>query len=81
MLQNALLEHSAIFLTCINQYLVLKPNFGLLFEWPLNTGFTVNNFRTSRKNYISYSFTAFYLCNYAVNSSKRTSTDMVEIDC
>ena len=35
------LEHSAILLTCIKQLLVLKTNFGLLFEWPLKTGFTV----------------------------------------
>ena len=36
-----LLEHSAIFLTCIKQLSVLKTNFGLLFEWPLNSGLTV----------------------------------------
>ena len=36
-MQNALLEHSAIFLTCIKRYSILKPIFGLLFEWPLNT--------------------------------------------
>ena len=35
------LEHSAILLTCIKRYSVLKINFGLLFEWPLQTGFTV----------------------------------------
>ena len=40
-MQNALLEHSAILLTCIKRYSVLKSNFGLLFEWPLKTGFTV----------------------------------------
>ena len=28
--------------TCIKRYLVLKPTFGVLFEWPLKTGFTVN---------------------------------------
>ena len=36
------LEHSAILLTCIKQESVLKTNFGLLFEWPLKTGFTVS---------------------------------------
>ena len=35
------LEHSAILLTCIKRQLVLKPNFGLLSEVPLKTGFTV----------------------------------------
>ena len=35
------LEHSAILLTCIKRYLVLKTNFGILFKWPLKTGFTV----------------------------------------
>ena len=35
------LEHSAILLTCIKRYLVLKTNFGVLFGWPLETGFTV----------------------------------------
>ena len=35
-------EHTAILLTCIKQYLVLKNNFCLLFEWPLKTGFTVH---------------------------------------
>ena len=35
MLQNAIL------LTCIEQYSVLKTNFGLLFVWPLKTGFIV----------------------------------------
>ena len=35
------LEHSAILLTCIKRYSVLKTNFGLLFEWSLKTGFTV----------------------------------------
>ena len=35
------LEHSAILLTYIKQLLVLKTYFGLLFEWPLKTGFTV----------------------------------------
>ena len=39
-LQNALLEHSAILLTCIKRLSVLKNNFGLFFEWPLKTGFT-----------------------------------------
>ena len=40
-MQNALLEHSAILLTYIKRYSVLKFSFGLLFEWPLKTGFTV----------------------------------------
>ena len=35
------LEHSAILLTCINRKLVMKTNFGLHFEWPLKTDFTV----------------------------------------
>ena len=35
------LEHSAILLTCIKRYSVLKTNFCVLFEWPLKTGFTV----------------------------------------
>ena len=35
------MEHSAILLTCIKRLSVLKTNFGLLFEWPLKTGFTV----------------------------------------
>ena len=39
------LEHSAILLTCIKQKSVLKLIFGLLFEWPLKTGFTVYVFR------------------------------------
>ena len=34
-------EHSAILLTCIKQYSVLKTHFGLLFERPLKTGFTI----------------------------------------
>ena len=34
------LEHFAILLTCIQRQLGLKTNFGLLFEWPLKTGFT-----------------------------------------
>ena len=34
--------YSAILLTCIKRYSVLKTNFGVLFEWPLKTGFTVN---------------------------------------
>ena len=40
-MQNALLEHSAIFLTCIKRLSVLKPVFGNPFEWPFKTGFTV----------------------------------------
>ena len=40
-LQDALFEHSAILLTRIKRKSVLKPIFGLLFEWPLQTGFTV----------------------------------------
>ena len=38
------LEHSAILLTCIKLSSVLKVNFGILFEWPLKTGFTVLSF-------------------------------------
>ena len=40
-LQNALLEHSAILLTCIKLYTVLKTIFVVFFEWPLKTGFAV----------------------------------------
>ena len=36
------LEHSAMLLTCIKRYLVLKTNFCVIFEWPLKTGFTVS---------------------------------------
>ena len=36
------LEHSAILLTCIKLESVMKANFGLLFKWPLKTGFTVS---------------------------------------
>ena len=36
------LEHYAILLTCINRQSVLKTIFGLLFECPLKTGFTVH---------------------------------------
>ena len=43
------LEHSAILLTCIKWYLVLKTSFGLLFKWPLKTGFTVFNLRLEEK--------------------------------
>ena len=35
------MEHSAILLTCIMRYSDLKFSFGLLFELPLMTGFTV----------------------------------------
>ena len=40
------LEHSAIILTCIiiSDKSVLKTNFGVLFEWPLKTGFTFTFF-------------------------------------
>ena len=34
-------EHSAILLTCIKRYLVLKTNFWYLLEWPFYTSFTV----------------------------------------
>ena len=34
------LELSAIPLTCIKRYSILKIIFGLLFEWPLKTGDT-----------------------------------------
>ena len=36
-----------ILLTGIKQYLVLKIIFGVLFEWPLKTDFTVHNFTTA----------------------------------
>ena len=45
-MQNALLEHSAILLTCNKRKSVLKTNFCLLFEWPLKTGFTVDTVKT-----------------------------------
>ena len=35
-------EHSAIFLTCIKLPFVIKIFVLSIFEWPLNTGFTVN---------------------------------------
>ena len=39
------LEHSAILLTCIKRYLVLKTYFRSFFlEWPFYTGFTVTLF-------------------------------------
>ena len=40
-LQNALLEHSAILLTCIKLPSVFKTLVLSIFEWPLKTGFTV----------------------------------------
>ena len=40
-LQNALLEHSAILLTCIKLPSVLKICVLSMFEWPLKTGSTV----------------------------------------
>ena len=39
---NALLEHSAILLTCIEQKSALTINFGHLLEWPLTAGFNVS---------------------------------------
>ena len=36
--ENALFEHSAILLTCIKRYSVLKTNFWSSFEWPLKMG-------------------------------------------
>ena len=41
-LQNALVEHSAILLTCTKLPLVFKTFVLSIFEWPLKTGFTVN---------------------------------------
>ena len=41
------LEHSAKLLTCIKRYSILKNNFGIHFEWPLKTGFTVILFLAS----------------------------------
>ena len=35
-------EHFAILLTCIKRKLAMKTNFGIIFEWPLMTGFTVH---------------------------------------
>ena len=35
------LEHSAIHLTCIKKFWSSKPNFGLFWEWPFYTAFTV----------------------------------------
>ena len=40
-MQIALLEHSAILLTCINWILGLEKQFFVFFMWPLKTGFTV----------------------------------------
>ena len=34
-------EHSAVLLNCFKRLSVLKKNFGLLFEWPFKTAFTV----------------------------------------
>ena len=33
------LEHSAILLTCIKRYCVLKPHFSVIFEWRLKDRF------------------------------------------
>ena len=41
-MQNALLEHSAILLTCIKLPFVNKTYFWASFEWPFKTGFTVH---------------------------------------
>ena len=41
---ESIAECSAILLTCIKRYSVLKLNAGLLFGWPLKTGFTVISF-------------------------------------
>ena len=41
MMVESIAECSAILLTCIKRYTVLKNSFGLLFKWPLKTGFTV----------------------------------------
>ena len=41
-MQNALLEHSAILLSCIKRLWVFKTNFCLLFERPVMAGCTVN---------------------------------------
>ena len=38
------LKHPAILLTYIKRKKVLKHNFGLLFEWPLKTDFTAQNY-------------------------------------
>ena len=38
------MEHSAILLTCIRPLLVLKSFWGVFFEWPLKTGFTVHEY-------------------------------------
>ena len=35
------LEHSAILLTCTQRLSVLKTIFGVLFKWPLKTGFII----------------------------------------
>ena len=35
------LEHSAILLTCIKRYGIQNQFLGVIFEWPLKTGFTV----------------------------------------
>ena len=43
---KSIAEHSAILLTCIKRYSVLKTNFDVRFERPLKTGFTVVIFFT-----------------------------------
>ena len=53
MLQNAPLEHSAILLTFIKLLFVIKIFVLPIFEWPLKTGFTVNNKRV--KMTVNYS--------------------------
>ena len=59
------LEHSEILLTCIKRKLVLKTIFGLHFEWPLKTGFTVHRI----KGYIKFDnlLTLFGTVPVAVN--------------
>ena len=53
-LQNALVEHSAILLTCTKLPLVFKTFVLSIFEWPLKTGFTVNlNWVAYVANYMS----------------------------
>ena len=49
-MQNALLGHSVILLTCIKRYSLLKTKFGLLSVWPLKTSFAVLLLPTNHVN-------------------------------
>ena len=55
-LQNALLEHSAIHSTIIKLSFVFKTFVLSFFEWPLKTGFTVNVFTFHFRRLFSWYF-------------------------